>query len=259
MDIAESIPRHFGGDGEIVDQKNLEAVVREVLDAMEGKSVDDLSERQQGAGLYEDAVAEEAAAEEAAAVIHALERVRAAGTLHFDSCVVVRGSGLRAMLCIAALRTSGIGAVTALIEDVEHMALAGRMGAAGVVVRSVYADPEELCAAVERSFGGELADVGFQCSDSPEAHGEMYRCIRSGGVLCELGLTKGGRSTAVDPYFAFCEKEMTVIGAGGGTPRDRKVAQAFLRRAREAGIPLDELDIIGRTVPEKQAVRKEET
>lgn len=254
MDIAESIPRHFGGDGEIVDQKNLEAVVREVLDAMEGKSVDDLSERQQGAGLYEDAVAEEAAA-----VIHALERVRAAGTLHFDSCVVVRGSGLRAMLCIAALRTSGIGAVTALIEDMEHMALAGRMGAAGVVVRSVYAEPEELCAAVERSFGGELADVGFQCSDSPEAHGEMYRCIRSGGVLCELGLTKGGRSTAVDPYFAFCEKEMTVIGAGGGTPRDRKVAQAFLRRAREMGIPVDELDMIGRKVPEKQAVRKEET
>ena len=254
MDIAESIPRHFGGDGEIVDQKNLEAVVREVLDAMEGKSVGGSSARQQGAGLYEDAVAEEAAA-----VIHALERVRAAGTLHFDSCVVVRGSGLRAMLCIAALRTSGIGAVTALIEDVEHMALAGRMGAAGVVVRSVYADPEELCAAVERSFGGELADVGFQCSDSPEAHGEMYRCIRSGGVLCELGLTKGGRSTAVDPYFAFCEKEMTVIGAGGGTPRDRKVAQAFLRRAREMGIPLDELDMIGRTVPEKQAVRKEET
>ena len=192
-------------------------------------------------------------------MIHALERVRAAGTLHFDSCVVVRGSGLRAMLCIAALRTSGIGAVTALIEDVEHMALAGRMGAAGVVVRSVYAEPEELCAAVERSFGGELADVGFQCSDSPEAHGEMYRCIRSGGVLCELGLTKGGRSTAVDPYFAFCEKEMTVIGAGGGTPRDRKVAQAFLRRAREMGIPVDELDMIGRTVPEKQAVRKEET
>ena len=254
MDIAESIPRHFGGDGEIVDQKNLEAVVREVLDAMEGKSVDDFSARQQGAGLYEDAVAEEAAA-----VIHALERVRAAGTLHFDSCVVVRGTGLRATLCIAALRTSGIGAVTALIEDVEHMALAGRMGAAGVVVRSVYADPEELCAAVERSFGGELADVGFQCSDSPEAHGEMYRCIRSGGVLCELGLTKGGRSTAVDPYFAFCEKEMTVIGAGGGTPRDRKVAQAFLRRAREMGIPVDELDMIGRTVPEKQAVRKEET
>ena len=254
MDIAESIPRHFGGDGEIVDQKNLEAVVREVLDAMEGKSVDDFSARQQGAGLYEDAVAEEAAA-----VIHALERVRAAGTLHFDSCVVVRGSGLRAMLCIAALRTSGIGAVTALIEDVEHMALAGRMGAAGVVVRSVYAEPEELCAAVERSFGGELADVGFQCSDSPEAHGEMYRCIRSGGVLCELGLTKGGRSTAVDPYLAFCEKEMTVIGAGGGSPRDRKVAQAFLRRAREMGIPVDELDMIGRTVPEKQAVRKEET
>ena len=254
MDIAESIPRHFGGDGEIVDQKNLEAVVREVLDAMEGKSVGGSSARQQGAGLYEDAVAEEAAA-----VIHALERVRAAGTLHFDSCVVVRGSGLRAMLCIAALRTSGIGAVTALIEDVEHMALAGRMGAAGVVVRSVYAEPEELYAAVEQSFGGELADVGFQCSDSPEAHGEMYRCIRSGGVLCELGLTKGGRSTAVDPYFAFCEKEMTVIGAGGGTPRDRKVAQAFLRRAREMGIPLDELDMIGRTVPEKQAVRKEET
>ncbi len=254
MDIAESIPRHFGGDGEIVDQKNLEAVVREVLDVMEGKSVDDFSARQQGAGLYEDAVAEEAAA-----VIHALERVRAAGTLHFDSCVVVRGSGLRAMLCIAALRTSGIGAVTALIEDVEHMALAGRMGAAGVVVRSVYADPEELCAAVERSFGGELADVGFQCSDSPEAHGEMYRCIRSGGVLCELGLTKGGRSIAVDPYLAFCEKEMTVIGAGGSTPRDLKVAQAFLRRAREVGIPLDELDMIGRTVPEKQAVRKEET
>lgn len=254
MDIAESIPRHFGGDGEIVDQKNLEAVVREVLDAMEGKSVGGSSARQQGAGLYEGAVAEEAAA-----VIHALERVRAAGTLHFDSCVVVRGSGLRAMLCIAALRTSGIGAVTALIEDMEHMALAGRMGAAGVVVRSVYAEPEELCAAVERSFGGELADVGFQCSDSPEAHGEMYRCIRSGGVLCELGLTKGGRSTAVDPYFAFCEKEMTVIGAGGGTPRDRKVAQAFLRRAREMGIPVDELDMIGRTVPEKQAVRKEET
>lgn len=254
MDIAESIPRHFGGDGEIVAQKNLEAVVREVLDAMEGKSVGGSSARQQGAGLYEDAVAEEAAA-----VIHALERVRAAGTLHFDSCVVVRGSGLRAMLCIAALRTSGIGAVTALVEDAEHMALAGRMGAAGVVVRSVYADPEELCTAVERSFGGELADVGFQCSDSPEAHGEMYRCIRSGGVLCELGLTKGGRSTAVDPYFAYCEKEMTVIGAGGGTPRDRKVAQAFLRRAREMGIPVDELDMIGRTVPEKQAVRKEET
>ena len=254
MKQAETIPRHSGGNGEIVDQKNLETVVREVLDAMEGRSGSASSARQQDVGFYEDAVTEAAAA-----VIHALERVRTTGALRFDSRAVVRGSGLRAMLCIAALRSMGTGSVTALIDDAEYKELAGRMGAAQVIVRSLHEDPEALGMAVERSFDGRPADVGFQCSDSPEAHAEMYRCIRSGGVLCELGLTQSGRGAEIDPYLAFCVKEMTVIGSCGGTPQDRKAAQAFLRRAGTIGIPVEELEMIGRMTPEKQAVRKEET
>ena len=173
--------------------------------------------------------------EPCAVLIHAVERAKTTGILRFNSRVVVQGCGPIGLICIAVLRTMGVEHITAV--DGEHK----RMGADKTVNFKDHNGIEALADAVKDSFDGHLADFAFQCTGSPVAHSNIYKFIRSGGGLCELGFFINGGDATINPHFDLCSKEITLVGSWVYTLRDYATTFDFLKRAIAIGLPIKEL------------------
>ncbi len=179
--------------------------------------------------------------EPSAVLIHAVERAKTTGILRFNSRVAVQGCGPIGLLCIAILRTMGIENITAVDGEEKRLEFAKRMGATQTVNFKNYKGIEELTKAVEASFGGYPADFAFQCTGSPIAHSNIYKFVRHGGGLCELGFFINGGDATINPHFDICSKELTVVGSWVYTLRDYATTFDFLKRAKGIGLPLADL------------------
>jgi threonine dehydrogenase-like Zn-dependent dehydrogenase len=115
------------------------------------------------------------------------------------------------------------------------------MGADATVNFKNYKDRDALAEAVQASFGGYLADFAFQCTGSPVAHANVYKFIRNGGGLCELGFFINGGDATINPHFDICAKEITTVGSWVYTLRDYATTFDFLKRAQAIGIPMKKL------------------
>lgn len=179
--------------------------------------------------------------EPCAVLIHAVERAKTTGILRFNSRVVVQGCGPIGLICIAILRTMGIENITAVDGNEMRLGFAKEMGATETVNFMEHKGIEALAAAVEASFGGHPADFGFQCTGSPVAHSNIYKFIRNGGGLCELGFFINGGDATINPHFDICSKELTMMGSWVYTLRDYATTFDFLKRAKGIGLPLEKL------------------
>ena len=179
--------------------------------------------------------------EPCAVLIHAVERAKTKGILRFNSRVVVQGCGPIGLICIAILRTMGIENITAVDGNEMRLGFAKEMGATETVNFMEHKGIEALAAAVEASFGGHPADFGFQCTGSPVAHSNIYKFIRNGGGLCELGFFINGGDATINPHFDICSKELTMVGSWVYTLRDYATTFDFLKRAKGIGLPLEKL------------------
>ncbi len=179
--------------------------------------------------------------EPAAVLIHAVERAKTTGILRFNSRVVVQGCGPIGLLCIAVLRTMGIENIVAVDGEQKRLDFAGEMGANQSVNFKNAKGIEELAAAVKNAFGGHLADFAFQCTGSPVAHANIYKFIRNGGGLCELGFFINGGDATINPHFDICSKEITLVGSWVYTLRDYATTFDFLKRAKGIGLPVHKL------------------
>ena len=179
--------------------------------------------------------------EPCAVLIHAVERAKTTGILRFNSRVVVQGCGPIGLICIAILRTMGIENIVAVDGNDMRLDFAKKMGATASVNFKNHNGVEELAKGVENAFGGYLADFAFQCTGSPVAHANIYKFIRNGGGLCELGFFINGGDASINPHFDICAKEITTVGSWVYTLRDYATTFDFLKRAKAIGIPLAEL------------------
>ena len=179
--------------------------------------------------------------EPCAVLIHAVERAKTTGILRFNSRVVVQGCGPIGLICIAVLRTMGVEHITAVDGEQKRLDFALRMGADHTVNFKDHKGIEELAGAVKESFGGHFADFAFQCTGSPVAHSNIYKFIRSGGGLCELGFFINGGDATINPHFDLCSKEITLVGSWVYTLRDYATTFDFLKRAIAIGLPIKEL------------------
>ncbi len=179
--------------------------------------------------------------EPAAVLIHAVERAKSTNILRFNSRVAVQGCGPIGLLCIAVLRTMGIENITAVDGNEQRLEFAKLMGADATVNFKNYADRDALAEGVKASFGGYLADFAFQCTGSPVAHANIYKFIRNGGGLCELGFFINGGDASINPHFDICAKEITTVGSWVYTLRDYATTFDFLKRAKAIGLPLEKL------------------
>ena len=179
--------------------------------------------------------------EPCAVLIHAVERAKLTNILRFNSRVVVQGCGPIGLICIAVLRTMGIENITAVDGNDQRLEFAKRMGATETVNFMNHKGIEALAGAVSDSFGGYLADFAFQCTGSPVAHSNIYKFIRNGGGLCELGFFINGGDATINPHFDLCSKEITLVGSWVYTLRDYATTFDFLKRAQAIGLPIKEL------------------
>lgn len=179
--------------------------------------------------------------EPCAVLIHAVERAKTTGILRFNSRVAVQGCGPIGLICIAVLRTMGIENITAVDGNAQRLEFAKRMGANKTVNFMDHKGIDELTKAVEDSFGGHPADFAFQCTGNPKAHANIYKFIRNGGGLCELGFFINGGDATINPHFDLCSKEITLVGSWVYTLRDYATTFDFLKRANGIGLPMSEL------------------
>lgn len=179
--------------------------------------------------------------EPCAVLVHAVERAKTTGILRFNSRVVVQGCGPIGLICIAVLRTMGIEHITAVDGEQKRLDFARKMGATHVVNFKEYKKVDALAGAVADTFGGKLCDFAFQCTGSPVAHSNIYKFIRNGGGLCELGFFINGGDATINPHFDICAKELTMVGSWVYTLRDYATTFDFMKRAKAIGLPLTEL------------------
>ena len=179
--------------------------------------------------------------EPCAVLIHAVERAKTTGILRFNSRVVVQGCGPIGLICIAVLRAMGTENIVAVDGEAKRLEFAKLMGATATVNFKEHKGVEALAEAVKDSFGGYFADFAFQCTGSPVAHANIYKFIRNGGGLCELGFFINGGDATINPHFDICSKEITTVGSWVYTLRDYVTTFDFLKRAKAIGLPLEKL------------------
>ena len=179
--------------------------------------------------------------EPCAVLIHAVERAKTTGILRFNSRVVVQGCGPIGLICIAILRTMGIENIVAVDGEEKRLSFAKEMGADHTVNFKDHKGIEALTEAVKDAFGGYYADFAFQCTGSPIAHSNIYKFIRNGGGLCELGFFINGGDATINPHFDICAKEITTVGSWVYTLRDYATTFDFLKRAKAIGLPMEKL------------------
>ncbi len=179
--------------------------------------------------------------EPCAVLVHAVERAKTTGILRFNSRVVVQGCGPIGLICIAVLRTMGVQNIVAVDGNAARLEFAKRMGADKTVNFTEFKGVEALAEGVKAAFGGYFADFAFQCTGSPAAHSNIYKFIRNGGGLCELGFFINGGDATINPHFDMCSKEITLVGSWVYTLRDYATTFDFLKRAIAIGLPIKEL------------------
>jgi len=179
--------------------------------------------------------------EPAAVLIHAVERAKSTDILKFNSRVVVQGCGPIGLLCIAVLKTMGVQNIVAVDGEDKRLSFAKKMGASEVVNFKKHQSVDSLTEAVKTAFGGYFADFAFQCTGSSAAHASVYKFIRRGGGLCELGFFVDGGEAPINPHFDICQKEITLVGSWVYTLRDYATTFDFLKSAKQIGLPLETL------------------
>ena len=179
--------------------------------------------------------------EPCAVLTHAVERAKTTGILKFNSRVVVQGCGPIGLICVAMLRTMGVEHIVAVDGEQKRLDFAKELGAEATVNFKDFDGIEALADGVKKACGGYLADFAFQCTGAAVAHSNVYKFIRNGGGLCELGFFVNGGETQINPHFDICSKEITTVGSWCYTLRDYPTTFDFLKRALAIGLPIKKL------------------
>ena len=179
--------------------------------------------------------------EPAAVVVHALERAKTTHLLKFNSVVMVQGCGPIGLLQIATLRTLGIETIIAVDGNDSRLELAKEMGASRTYNFSNYADLTALIDAVKADNQGRLVDFAFQCTGVGKAGANIWKFIKRGGGLCEVGFFMDGGESIINHHYDICNKEITVVGSWVYTPQDYPITFDFLKRAYGIGLPMEKL------------------
>ncbi len=180
--------------------------------------------------------------EPAAVVCHALVRARNSGSpLNFRSRVVVQGCGPIGLMMVAVLRANGINNIIAIDGNDARLAHAEKLGADHTLNYKNFAGVDDLAAAVNGLTKGLGAHYGFQVTGVPQAFSNLFKCVRRGGGICEVGHFVDGGECSINPHRDICRKEITVTGSWVYNSFEYPNAYHFLQRAERIGLPVKSL------------------
>ena len=173
--------------------------------------------------------------------VHALKRANSTGLINFNSKVLVQGLGPVGLVMISVLRAAGVNHIFAIDGTPKRLEMAKKLGAKTVISFKDVTSLDERVAIVKNAANGVGVDFAFQCTGAPMAAKDIYEYIRRGGGMCEMGFFVNNGEYTVNPHFAMCNKEITIVGSWDYSADDYPTTMAFLRQAREMKIPIKEL------------------
>lgn len=177
----------------------------------------------------------------AAVAVHAVERAKTTGILNFNSKALVQGCGPVGQMVIAVLKTLGVRHIIAIDGDNQRLAMTRKLGALDTINFKEINTLDDRIAFVKDKTAGLGVDFAFQCTGVPAASSEIWKYIRRGGGLCEVGFFVDNGDSKINPHYDICNKEITVVGSWVYSPKEYPVTIAFMKRAKEIGLPLEEL------------------
>ena len=173
--------------------------------------------------------------------VHALKRANTTGLINFNSKVLVQGLGPVGLVMISVLRAAGVNHIVAIDGTPKRLEMAKKLGAKTVISFKEITSLEQRVALVKGVANGVGVDFAFQCTGAPMAAKDIYEYIRRGGGMCEMGFFVNNGEYTVNPHFAMCNKEISIVGSWDYSADDYPTTMAFLRQAREMNIPIKEL------------------
>jgi Threonine dehydrogenase and related Zn-dependent dehydrogenases len=179
--------------------------------------------------------------EPAAVCTHALEQGKKTGRLKFNSRVLVQGCGPIGLMMIATLRTMGVNKIIAVDGNEKRLEFARKLGADEVVNFKELTTLDQRVAAVKGMTDGVGADFAYQCTGNPGAASDVYKYIRRGGGLCEMGFFVNNGECTINPHFDICNKEIMLVGSWDYGADEYPNTIAYMKRAKALGLPLEEL------------------
>ena len=179
--------------------------------------------------------------EVACVCVHALYRGMSTGLLNFNSKVVLQGCGPVGLMMCAVLRAAGINHIIAIDGAQKRLDMAKKLGAKTTINFKDVPDLADRVKIVKDVSDGQGADFAYQCTGAPAAAASIYEFIRRGGGMCEMGFFVNNGEYSVNPHFAMCNKEITLVGSWDYTAEDYPTTMAFLRQAKEMNIPIEDL------------------
>lgn len=180
--------------------------------------------------------------EPAAVVCHALDRAKQSSSrLNFRSRILVQGCGPIGLLMIAVLRTYGINNIIALDGNDDRLEMAKTFGADHVINYKNYADSNAVAEAVGEHTKGLGVHFAFQVTGVPIAFANIFKMVRRGGTVIEIGHFVDGGEATINPHEDICKKEISLIGSWVYNSTDYPNAYHFLQRAEGIGLPMESL------------------
>lgn len=175
-----------------------------------------------------------------AVTVHALERAKTTNLLNFASTVLVQGCGPIGLMMIATLHAYGISNIIAVDGVQKRLDMAVRMGAKTTLnIKALGFDG--VLAAVRGATSGFGADFAFQCTGVPAAAATIWKFVRRGGGLCEVGFFMDNGECSINPHEDLCKKEITAVGSWVYTAQEYPIAIAMIRHLQKIGLPIEEL------------------
>jgi len=180
--------------------------------------------------------------EPAVVCVHALERARRATSLiSFRSRVIVQGCGPIGLLMVAAVRAAGVNNIIAIDANEDRLAMAKRLGADHALNVKAIGGIGPLSQVVGDLTQGLGAHFAFQCTGVPAAARDLFRLVRRGGGICEVGHFVDAGECSINPHHDLCRKEITLVGSWVYNSFEYPNAYHFLQRALAIGLPVREL------------------
>lgn len=179
--------------------------------------------------------------EPAAVAVHAVERAKLTGLLRFNTKVLVQGCGPIGLMVMAVLRTLGIENIIAVDGNDGRLEWAKKMGATQTFNFTKYESFDAMLAEIKKVSDGLGAEFVFQCTGSAAAGSNVWKFVRRGGGMCEVGFFMDGGDGRINHHFDLCNKEITLVGSWVYTPQDYPITFDFLKRAKGIGLPVEAL------------------
>jgi len=179
--------------------------------------------------------------EPAAVAAHALERAKKTGLINFRSRVIVQGCGPIGLMMIAIIRTAGVNNIIAIDGNASRLETARRMGADHIINIRDHPERQSLIGAVGKLTKGLGAHFAFQVTGVPAAASTIWKLVRRGGGICEVGFFVDGGECSINPHEDICKKEIMLVGSWAYNSWEYPNAYHFLQRAERIGLPVEKL------------------